>query len=112
MLPATLDDESEQKRVFFSWRVSDTLGASIFPTLKLGERGAHAVGHLVDSPTSWHRLRCIPTMIDGRAFFSGGVEWETQPAQQNVRRRIFLFPLKLLTLVLYVLALRVQFELK
>ena len=51
-------------------------------------------------------------MIDGRAFFSGGVEWETQPAQQNVRRRIFLFPLKLLTLVLYVLALRVQFELK
>jgi len=45
-------------------------------------------------------------------FFSGGVEWETRATQQNVRWRIFLFPHVLLTLVLYVLALRVQFELK
>ena len=51
-------------------------------------------------------------MIDGRAFFSGGVEWETRATQQNVRRQMFLFPHKLLPRVLYVLALHVQFEFK
>ena len=58
----------------FSWRVIGPMGASIFPMLKLGERGAHALGYLVDSPGSCHRLKCIPTTIDGRAIFSGTVD--------------------------------------
>ena len=88
MLPASLDDRFEQKRVFFSWRVNDPLGASIFPTLKLGERGAHALGHLIDSPSSWHRLRCIPTIIEGRAIFSVGVEWQSHSKEKKTARYV------------------------
>ena len=81
MLPTSLDDRPEQKRLFFSWRVSDPLGASIIPTLKLRERGAHALGHLIDSPSSWHHLTCIPTIIEGRAIFLSG--WSGKHIRRN-----------------------------